>query len=88
MQGVPSGQGNELCKKERKSDWLQARMSKQEPAMKIDKLESVITTAFPKLGAGVRMRKQEPGGAVRSPPFMLVFLKLSWSTGSIPEFCS
>ena len=56
--------------------------------MKIDKLESVITTAFSKLGAGVRMRKQEPGGAVRSPPFMLVFLKLSWSTGSIPEFCS
>lgn len=52
---VPSGQGNELCKKERKSDWLQTRMSKQEPAMKIDKLESVIATAFSKLGGGVRM---------------------------------
>lgn len=56
--------------------------------MKIDKLESVIATAFSKLGGGVGMRKQEPGGVVRSPPFILVFLKLAWSTGSIPEFCS
>ena len=43
---VLSEEGNELCKKKRKSDWLQARMSKQEPAMEIDKGESVITPAF------------------------------------------